>query len=278
MENWQQYLDVNQLQKVIDWLAFYGLRLLGALAILLFGKWLARFLTKLLRRLLNARTVESTLVSFSCNMLYATLMTFVAIAAINQLGVQTTSFIAVLGAAGLAIGLALQGSLANFAAGVMILLFKPFKVNDFIEASGVLGIVEDLHIFTTQIRTGDNKTIFVPNGKLLGDNIVNYSQKPTRRIDLVIGVAYDANLQRTKEVLLETVHKDERILADPAPVVAVSELADSSVNLVVRPWVQTADYWNVRFDLTEAIKVRLDQEGIGIPFPQRDVHLYQKSA
>jgi len=278
MENWQQYLDVNQLQKIIDWISFYGLRLLGAVAILLLGKWLARFLTRMLRRLLTARTVESTLVSFSCNMLYATLLTFVVIAAINQLGVQTTSFIAVLGAAGLAVGLALQGSLANFAAGVMILLFKPFKVNDFIEASGVLGVVEDLQIFTTQIRTGDNKTIFVPNGKLMGDNIVNYSQKETRRIDLVVGVSYSADLQKTKEVLLDTIRKDQRILSNPAPLVAVSELADSSVNLVVRPWVKTADYWDVYFALTEAMKVRLDQEGIGIPFPQRDVHLYQKSA
>jgi len=278
MENWQQYLDVNQLQKIIDWISFYGLRLLGAVAILLLGKWLAHFLTRMLRRLFTARTVESTLVSFSCNMLYATLLTFVVIAAINQLGVQTTSFIAVLGAAGLAVGLALQGSLANFAAGVMILLFKPFKVNDFIEASGVLGVVEDLQIFTTQIRTGDNKTIFVPNGKLMGDNIVNYSQKETRRIDLVVGVSYSADLQKTKEVLLDTIRKDQRILSNPAPLVAVSELADSSVNLVVRPWVKTADYWDVYFALTEAMKVRLDQEGIGIPFPQRDVHLYQKSA
>ncbi|MEJ2199638.1 MAG: mechanosensitive ion channel [Desulfuromonadaceae bacterium] len=278
MENWQQYLNGDQMQQVLDWLTFYGLRLLGALAILLLGKWLARFLTGMLRRLMITRRVESTLISFSCNMVYATLITFVVIAAINQLGVQTTSFIAVLGAAGLAIGLALQGSLANFAAGVMILLFKPFKVNDFIEAGGVLGIVEDLHIFTTQIRTADNKTIFVPNGKLAGDNIINYSQKPNRRIDLVIGVAYDADLRRTKEVLLDIIRQDQRILGDPAPLVAVLELADSSVNLVVRPWVKTAQYWDVYFDLVEAIKARLDQEGIGIPFPQRDVHLFQKTA
>ena len=196
----------------------------------------------------------------------------------SALGIPMTSFIAIIGAAGLAVGFALQGSLGNFAAGVMILLFKQFKAGDVIEAAGILGVVESLNIFSTQLKTGDNKTIFVPNGKLVGDNIINYSTKPTRRVDLVIGVSYDADLSHVKSVLGDILAKEDRVLKDPEPTIGVLELADNSVNFAVRPWVNAADYWGVYFDLHETIKVRFDSERIGIPYPQRDIHLHQVEA
>jgi small conductance mechanosensitive channel len=195
------------------------------------------------------------------------------VAALGQLGIQTTSFIAILGAAGLAIGLALQGSLSNFAAGFLMIIFRPFKVGDFIEGAGVAGVVEEIQIFTTKLKTGDNKIIIVPNAKLSGDNITNYSAQETRRVDMTVGVAYSADLSKVREVLLDIISKDTRILAEPAPLVAVAELADSSVNFVVRVWTKTGDYWGVKFDATETIKNRFDAEGIGIPFPQRDIHI-----
>jgi len=200
------------------------------------------------------------------------------IAALGQLGIQTTSFIAILGAAGLAVGLALQGSLANFAAGFLMIIFRPFRVGDFIEGAGVAGVVESIQIFTTTLRTGDNKTIIIPNAKLSGDNIINYSAKETRRVDMTVGVAYDADLSKVKHVLNDIIAKESRIHADPAPQVAVAELADSSVNFVVRVWTNTADYWGVKFDITETIKNRFDEEGIGIPFPQRDIHIVSGTA
>jgi small conductance mechanosensitive channel len=209
---------------------------------------------------------------------YIALLAFVVVAALGQLGIQTTSFIAILGAAGLAIGLALQGSLANFAAGFLMIIFRPFKVGDFIEGAGVAGVVQAIQIFTTTLKTGDNKTIIIPNAKLSGDNIINYSAQETRRVDMTVGVAYDADLAKVKEVLNDILSKDERILSDPAPLVAVAELADSSVNLVARVWVNTADYWGVKFDATETIKNRFDAEGIGIPFPQRDIHIVSGAA
>jgi len=261
------------MEDLATWFLRYGVRALGALLILLAGIWLAKRLAAFLRRLLTAREVEPTLVNFGSNLAYAGLVAFVIIAALGQLGIQTASFIAVIGAAGLAIGLALQSSLSNFAAGVMLLIFRPFKVGDVIEAAGVIGMVEDLQIFTSQLKTGDNKTVFIPNGKLLGDNIVNYSRKGTRRLDLVIGVGYEEDVRRVKEVLAGLLGEDERILADPAPTVAVLEFADSSVNFAVRPWVAVDDYWDVYFATLERIKLRFDAEGISIPFPQRDVHL-----
>jgi len=204
------------------------------------------------------------------------LIAFVAIAALSQLGIQTTSFIAILGAAGLAIGLALQGSLANFAAGVMMLIFKPFKIGDFIEGAGVSGTVEVIEIFNTQLRTGDNKLIIIPNAKLTSNNITNYSAKPTRRIELIIGIGYDDDIKKAKDILIQMLGDEKRILTDPAPFVGVKELADSSVNFTVRPWVKSSDFWPVTFGLTEAIKLRFDKEGINIPYPQQDVHLYKK--
>jgi small conductance mechanosensitive channel len=223
---------------------------------------------------MERREVEQALTDFVGNLVNAAVVVFAFIAALNQLGIETTSLVAIVGAAGLAIGLALKDSLGNFAAGVMILIFKQFKTGDFIEAAGVLGVVESLNIFSTQLKTGDNKTIYVPNGKLVGDNIINYSTKPTRRVDLVIGVSYEADLSHVKTVLEDILAKEERLLEDPAPTIGVLELADNSVNFAVRPWVNAADYWPVYFDLHANVKTRFDEEGIGIPYPQRDVHLY----
>ena len=261
------------MDSVNAWLTLYGFRFLGAVIILVLGIWLSKLLTKLLRKILNKRSIDPTLVSFTGNLAYSALLVFVIIAALNQIGFQTTSLIAVIGAAGLAVGLALQGSLSNFAAGVMMIIFKPFKAGDFIEGGGTSGVVEQILIFSTQLKTADNKTVIVPNGSLLGGNIVNYSTKGTRRMDLVIGVGYDDDIRKVKEVLLDIIAKDERFLTDPAPVVAVLELADSSVNFAFRPWVNGADYWPTYFDTMETIKLRLDEEGITIPYPQRDVHM-----
>jgi small conductance mechanosensitive channel len=204
-------------------------------------------------------------------------MLFVIIATVGALGIQTTSFVAVLGAAGLAVGLALQGSLANFASGVLIVLFRPYKVGDFIEAAGIAGTVEKVEILTTVFKTGDNKRVIVPNGQVMGSVITNYSANEMRRVDMVVGVSYSDDLDKVRATLEDLIAAEDRIVADPAHKIAVSELADSSVNFVVRPWVKTEDYWGVMFDLTEAIKKRFDKEGISFPFPQQDVHLYKAS-
>ncbi|MBW1982927.1 MAG: mechanosensitive ion channel [Deltaproteobacteria bacterium] len=264
------------LPRLQEFAAFYGIRILAAIIILVVGRWIAKALKNFVERMMTRSNVDATLISFIGNLTYVALLTFVVIAAINQLGVQTTSFIAVIGAAGLAIGLALQGSLANFAAGVLMILFRPLKAGDYVEAAGVAGVVAEIQIFTTQLTTPDNKTIIVPNAKLMGDNIINYSAKDTRRVDMVIGVGYGDDLKKVRQVLQGILAQDERVLKDPAPTIAVSELADSSVNFVVRPWVKTADYWNVYFDTTETVKRRFDEEGISIPFPQRDIHLYEE--
>src|SRR5690606_24819702 len=203
---------------------------------------------------------------------------FVIVAALSQVGIQTASLIAVIGAAGLAIGLALQGSLANFAAGFLILLFRPFRAGDYIEAAGTAGTVEKILIFTTELKTPDNKQVIIPNGAITSDNIVNYSANDTRRVDLVVGISYGDDIDKAKAVLRDVVAADSRVLSSPETTIAVSELADSSVNLIGRPRVNTGDYWGVYWDLTEAIKKRLDQEGISIPFPQRDVHFHQQPA
>ncbi len=248
-----------------------------AIIILAVGFWGAKMLARLVKGLMERRELDQALTGFVGNLVKALIVTIAVIAALNQLGIHTTSLVAIVGAAGLAIGLALKDSLGNFAAGVMILLFRQFKAGDLIEAAGVLGVVESLNIFSTQLKTGDNKTIFVPNGKLIGDNITNYSTKPTRRVDLVIGVSYDADLSHVKSVLADILAREDRILKDPEPTIGVLELADNSVNFAVRPWVNAADYWGVYFDLHAEVKSRFDAEGIGIPYPQRDVHLYQAS-
>ena len=253
----------------------FAINLVTAIVIFVVGKWVVNLLTRALRKLMQKQEVDETLETFVSNFARMVLMVFVIIAAISALGIQTTSFIAILGAAGLAVGLALQGSLSNFASGVLIVLFRPYKVGDFVEAAGIAGVVLEVQILTTVLRTGDNKQIIVPNSQIMGDIITNYSANDTRRVDLVVGVSYDDNLDKVRDTVEELVAADDRILSDPACTIAVSELADSSVNFVVRPWVKTADYWSVWFDLTEAIKKRFDKEGISFPFPQQDVHLYK---
>jgi small conductance mechanosensitive channel len=256
----------------------FGTNVLIALAIFFVGRLVAKWLTNFTRRIMARTDMEDTLENFLCNLIYAVLMVVVVIATINQLGIQTTSLLAVLGAAGLAVGLALQGSLSNFASGVLIVAFRPYKVGDFIEGGGVSGVVEDVQIFSTIMRSGDNKKIIVPNSQMMAGEIVNYSANATRRVDLVAGCGYDDDLDKVRQVLTDIVNGDDRVLKDPAPTIAVQELADSSVNFVVRPWVATGDYWPVYFDLTEQIKKRFDAEGIAIPYPQRDLHVYQHDA
>jgi len=266
--------QVSQLwAQVQDVVAVWGLKVIAALAIFIIGRWIAMMVRRGLRSMMEKSGADPIITGFVASIAYIALLAFVVIAALGQLGIQTTSFIAILGAAGLAVGLALQGSLANFAAGFLMIIFRPFKVGDFIEGAGVAGVVEAIQIFTTTLKTGDNKTIIIPNAKLAGDNITNYSAKDTRRVDMTVGVAYDADLSKVKDVLNDIISKEARIHADPAPQVAVAELADSSVNFVVRVWTGTADYWGVKFEFTEAIKNRFDKEGIGIPFPQRDIHI-----
>ena len=277
-----EYMDpdkVNQLFEMGKELVIqYGLKVLAAIAIFLIGKMIANWLKKLVVRVMKKADVDQIIIGFTSSIAYIGMLAFVVVAALGQLGIQTTSFIAILGAAGLAIGLALQGSLANFAAGFLMIIFRPFKVGDVVEAAGVTGKVEAIHIFTTTLTTPDNKTIIIPNAKLGGDNIVNYSTQPTRRVDLTVGVSYDADLKEVRAILEDIVSKDARIISDPAHQIAVAELADNSVNFVMRVWVESADYWGVFFDTTEAVKLRLDEAGIGIPYPQRDVHLYEHKA
>lgn len=265
------------LQMVEDILARYGMNVVAAILIYVVGKWISGRIKKLVVRMMEKSSMDPILVRFVSNLTYGALLAFVILAALNQLGIATTSFIAVLGAAGLAIALALQGSLSNFSAGVLMIIFRPFKVGDYIEAAGISGIVEQIDIFTTHVRSADNKAIIIPNGNILNGTIVNYSAKDTRRIDLVVGISYDSDIQLARDILNDILSTDNRILSDPEPVIGVLELADSSINLAVRPWVNTGDYWPVYFFLNETIKSRFDSEGIGIPFPQRDVHLYQVS-
>ncbi len=272
-------MDVQKLlEQLQEFLAESGLKLLGAVAIVLVGWWVAKLIRNVVRRVLTKARLEPTLVSFIATAAYVALMAFLIVAALGKVGIETTSFVAVLAAAGLAVGFALQGSLANLAAGVLLIIFRPFKVDDFVEGAGVTGTVEEVGMFTTQLRTPDNKTVIIPNAKLTGDNITNYTKKGVRRVDMVIGVAYGENVANVKRALDEVLRRDERIMKDPAPTIGVLELGDSSVNLAVRPWVNVPDYWDVYFDTMEAVKARFDAEGISIPFPQQDVHLIREQA
>jgi small conductance mechanosensitive channel len=264
--------------KLTEWGALYGTRVIGAIAILVIGRIATGILSGIVRRLLKRANVDMTLTKFLVSLTRIGLLTFIIVAAVSTLGVETTSFIAVLGAAGLAVGFALQGSLSNFASGVMLVIFRPFKAGDYVEAGGSAGVVEEVRIFNTVLKTPDNKKVIIPNSKITGDNIVNYSAKEMRRIDLVFGIGYGDDIRKAKQVLQQILAADERILKDPAPTIGVLELGDSSVNFAVRPWVRTADYWAVYFDLTEKVKLTFDEQGISIPFPQRDVHTYAATA
>jgi len=246
-----------------------------AVIILTAGWKTAKLLQNMIINFMSRKNVDAMLVSFTGTIAYVAMLLFVVIAALGQLGVQTTSIIAMVGAAGLAIGLSLQSSLSNVAAGMMIIFFRPFKVGDHIEAAGVSGIVEGIQIFSTQLRTDDNKAITVPNSSITAGNIVNYSAKGERRVDLLFCISYDDDIRKVKQILQELIEKDSRILQEPEPIIAVSELADYSVNIVVRPWVRTDDYWDVYWSLTEAVKLRFDAEGISIPFPQRNIYVHQ---
>lgn len=254
----------------------YSVNMAAALLTLVIGFIAVGMLTGGINKVLKARKVDSTISEFVTSLLKYGLLAFVIIAALSRVGVQTASFVAVVGAAGLAIGLALQGSLSNFAAGVLLIGFRFFKAGDYIEAAGTAGTVHSVQIFTTILMTADNRMIVVPNSKVLNDRIVNYSKESTRRLDLVIGVSYNADLKLTKEVLSRILDEDPRVLKDPAYRVAVNELGASSVDFIVRPWVKSEDYWALKFDLLEKIKNELDANNIGIPFPQMDVHLVKQ--
>ncbi len=261
--------------KIWELLTIYGLRAIFAVVVFIVGRWVAKVMTNFVEKVMNKKKVDPTIISFVANMTYVALLVFVVLAALGQLGIQTTSFIAVVGAAGLAIGLALQGSLSNFAAGFLMIIFRPFKVGDYIEGAGVAGTVESIQIFTTQLKSPDNKTVIIPNAKLTADNITNYSVKGTRRVDMVFGIGYGDDIDKAKKIMTDILGKDERIFKDPATKIAVVELADSSVNFIVRPWVKGDDYWDVYYDTTEKVKKSFDAENISIPFPQRDVHVYK---
>jgi small conductance mechanosensitive channel len=251
----------------------YGLQVLGAVAIYVIGRWIARILSRVITHALTKAKVDPTLVPFIENLTYIGLMVFVVIAALARLGIQTASVVAVLGAAGLAVGLALQGSLANFASGVLLLIFKPFKVGDYIQAAGTEGTVKAIHIFNTILQSPDNIKIIVPNGQIAGGTISNITCNGTRRVDLVIGVSYDDDLKKAQRVIEGVLAGDQRILPDPAPEVSVSELSDSSVNFVVRPWVKSGDYWRVKCDVTARIKMAFDENDITMPFTSYEVYL-----
>ncbi len=250
----------------------FGLKIITAIAVYIIGKMIVRIIVKILTTILKKSRMDEMLLNFVVSIIRSVLLLFVVIASLDQLGVDTTSFIALLGAAGLAIGLALQSTLQNFASGVMLIVFRPFTKGDFIEAAGISGKVDTISIFNTVMLTGDNKQIIVPNGDIYGGTITNYSANNTRRIDMVFGIGYDDDMKQAKQIMQDVIAADERILKDPDTLIAVSELADSSVNFVVRPWVKTADYWAVKFALTEGIKEAFDKKGISIPYPQIDIH------
>ncbi|GAB3097651.1 mechanosensitive ion channel [Aestuariicella hydrocarbonica] len=251
----------------------YGLKFVMAIVVFLVGKWLAKLLSSALGRGLAAKNIDPTVAHFTKNIAYYALFAMVVVAALGQLGIQTASFVAIVGAAGLAVGFALQGSLANFAAGVLLILFRPFKVGDYVEAGGTAGVVKEVSIFSTILTTPDNKVVIIANNAVMSNNITNYSTMPTRRVDLKVGISYGSDIKLAKQVMQDIADADSRILKDPAVQIAVSELADSSVNFVFRSWVNSADYWGVFFDFTEQVKLKFDEKGIEIPFPQMDVHL-----
>lgn len=282
LSNPEETLNPDTYIKLLDmareWLIANGPSIVIALIILVIGRWIAMWISAIGKKGMLKGNIDITLASFLSKLIYYALLAAVVIAAADQVGIKTTSFIAIFGAAGLAIGLALKDSLSNFASGVMLILFRPFKVGDVVSAGGVSGKVQQIDIFSTIILTPDNQKIIVPNSSITSDVITNVNAEPTRRIDLVVGIGYDDDIRKAKSTLERIVQADDRVLKEPAPTIAVAELADSSVNLIVRPWVMTADYWDVRLDMTEKIKLTFDEEGISFPYPQQDVHMHQVSA
>ncbi len=260
------------LNTVISFVSEYGFKLIGAILIFYIGRVVAKFITGFSKKAMRKANLDETVTKFGANVIYGGLMLFIILASLSQLGINTNSFIAVLGAAGLAVGLAFQGTLSNIGAGVLLVFFRPFNVDDFISAAGESGTVEEINLFSTLLKTPDNKQIVVPNSAIIGGNITNFSKKETRRVDFVFGIGYDDDLKLAKTTLEEIINADGRVLQEPAPFVAVSELADSSVNFVVRAWVKTEDYWGVYFDTIEKVKVTFDEKNISIPYPQMDIH------
>ncbi|MBD3821375.1 MAG: mechanosensitive ion channel [Thiotrichales bacterium] len=274
-ENLVAHLDIETLWDtvIIPW----GSNILFAILIFFIGKSIANILIKLLKKGLQKASVDPMLSNFVVSVSKTLLLLLIIIAALSQLGVNTASLIALIGAAGLAIGLALQNSLQNFAAGVLLLVFKHFKVGDVVEIGGKIGTVEAVGIFSTTLQTGDNKTLIMPNGAIYSGSITNFSTKPTRRVDMTFGIGYDDDIKKAKSILEQLVQEDERILKDPQPTIALSELGDSSINFIVRPWVNAADYWTVLWDMNEKVKLAFDDAGISIPYPQMDVHLHTET-
>jgi small conductance mechanosensitive channel len=261
---------------LIELVTGYGLQVVGAIIVLIVGRMIAGMIRRGIARSLERANTDPTLIPFFASGTYYMVLAAVVIAVLSLFGVETTSLIAVLGAAGFAVGLALQGTLANFAAGVMLLVFRPIRVGDYVEVAGVAGSVREIGVFTTVMHTPDNVRITVPNGSIFGTTIKNYSANETRRNDIVVGISYDDDIQVALDTIQRVLSADQRVLADPEPVVAVSEMADSSINIVVRPWCAAGDYWPLRFDLTRALKEQLEAAGCSIPYPQRDVHVHQQ--
>ena len=266
----------NNVQSFSDIIGMYALNIAIAIAIFIVGKWLAKKVTSIAVSLLKKNPkFDETLVNFFEDIIYYVLIVVVVLTALEQVGVESTSFLAILGAAGLAIGLALKDSLSNFASGVMIIFFKPFKIGDVVTAAGVTGKITEVHLFNTEFTTPDNQKILVPNGAITSGSIVNINAHKKRRVDLVVGIGYDDDIKKAKDILNKIVKSNDKVLLEDGVTVAVSELADSSVNFVVRAWVNTPDYWDVKFNLTETVKLTFDKEGISIPYPQTDVHVYK---
>ncbi len=274
-------MDMSNSQELIDSLvalvSTWGIQVVGAIAVLIIGRWVAGWARKVSGRGMTKANLDASLVPFLSSIIYYLVLTVVVIAVLNLFGIQTTSIIAVLGAAGLAVGLAMQGTLSNIAAGVMLLIFRPFRPGDFVDVAGIAGTVAEVGLFSTTLNTPDNVKIIAPNSSVYGETMKNFSANDTRRNDMVMGISYSDDIGRAIEIITKALDGDSRVLKDPAPVVAVSELADSSVNIVVRPWCKKEDYWGLRFDMTRQLKEQLEAAGISIPFPQRDVHLFQES-
>ncbi len=268
-------MDNFDLDQFLNVALFWGLQVLYALVIFIIGRWVASLLTRILKKTLESRDTDASLVGFLTGLCHMGLMVLVVVTALGTVGIQTTTFAAILASAGLAIGLALQGSLSNFAAGVLILLFKPFKIGDYIETGGTAGLVADIGILVTTLNSLDNKRIIIPNSVAMGGIITNYTANSTRRVDMAFGVSYSDDLDKVQGVIKQVFETDQRVLKDPAPDIFISGHGDSSINLAVRPWVQTADYWDVYFATHKALKQAFDREGISIPFPQRDLHIVE---
>ncbi len=271
MKEFLENLDIAAL--INDYALPWGIKIILALVIFYIGRMVVGVVVKAVKKLLAGRGMDDILVSFLSSILRWVLLLFVVIAALSQLGIDTTSMVALLGAAGLAIGLSLQDSLSNFASGVMLIIFRPFTKGNFVEAGGATGTVQSISIFTTTLTTPDNKEVIIPNGSIISNNITNFSARPIRRVDMVFGISYDDDIRKAKKLLEEIIAADERVLADPAPVIALGELADSSVNFLVRPWAKSEDYWALLWDTTETVKLRFDEADITIPYPQMDVHM-----